>query len=217
MDPFALISGVGSLLGARSARKAQKRFTKAMMADRAKRIEAAKGSYQKGRRGLLTENRAAMQAALAGAPLGLGASLMVGSTAANRMRSIYADFAQRAREINRDTAAGMAEYEMMSPYDIVDPSTMGQGRGAEFGAAMDIMKGLFKGGNPFSGFGSTDHGATVAGPNGQTYVSDATRGMSVPQADFNARSPFYGQQPGTTGATPGSNYIMGYPEHTFNF
>lgn len=174
MDPMALISGVGSLLGARSARKAQKRFTKAMMADRAKRIEAAKGSYQKGRRGLLTENRAAMQAALAGAPLGLGASLMVGSTAANRMRSIYADFAQRAREINRDTAAGMAEYEMMSPYDIVDPSTMGQGRGAEFGAAMDIMKGLFAGGKPsFLDTHSPRMGETLYGPGFGTAVAPA--------------------------------------------
>lgn len=175
MDPFAIVSGVGSLLGARSARKAQKRFTKAMMADRSKRIAAAKGSYQKGRRGLLTENRAAMQAALAGAPLGLGASLMVGSTAANRMRSIYADFAQRAREINRDTAAGMAEYEMMSPYDIVDPSTMGQGRGAEFGAAMDIMKGLFAGGGKpsFLDTVSPKMGETLYGPGFGTAVAPA--------------------------------------------
>ena len=122
-DPISagigLVSSALSFGSARKARKKQERFMKKMMADRAKRIAEAKGEFQKSRRGLLTENRAAMNAAIAGAPVSLGASLMRGSTAANYMRSIYADAQRRAAEIGRQTAAGMSQLALMSPYHFV--------------------------------------------------------------------------------------------------
>jgi hypothetical protein len=139
---LGVIGSVLGLSGARKARKKQERFIKQMMADRAKRIEEAKGQYAKSRRGLMAENRAAMNAAIAGAPTALGASLMQGSTSANYMRSIYADAQRRAAEIGRQTAAGMADLSMLSPYDIVDPSTMGQSRGAEAQALSGLLGGI---------------------------------------------------------------------------
>jgi hypothetical protein len=139
-----VVSGVLGFGGARKARKKQERFVKQMMADRAARIAEAKGQYAKSRRGLMAENRAAMNAAIAGAPTALGASLMQGSTSANYMRSIYADAQRRAAEIGRQTAAGMADLSMLSPYDVVDPSTIGQSAGAEAQALSGLLSSLGK-------------------------------------------------------------------------
>lgn len=214
IDPVSalgLVGQIGGLFGARSARKKQKRMIKKMMADRAKRIAKAKGEFDKSRRGLLTENRAMMMKALAQAPMMLGPSLMAGSTSANLMRGLYRDSARRAAEIGRQTAAGKAELEMLSPFDIVDPSSMGASRGAETQALMGVLKGI--GGMMASGGPNpTTHGAMYEGAGGHTYMSDATKGQSVAYT-----SPFPGQTPKTTGATPGSGYMFGYPEHTFNF
>jgi hypothetical protein len=151
---LGIASSIGGFFGARSARKKQQRMIKKMMADRAKRIKAAKGQVQKSRRGLMAENRAAMNAAIAGAPQALGASLQRGSTSANYLRSIYADAQRRANEIGRQTAAQMSELEMMSPYDIVDPSSMGAGKGAETQAllgGLSQLAGAFGEGGAFSG------------------------------------------------------------------
>jgi hypothetical protein len=163
-----VVSGVLGFGGARKARKKQERFVKQMMADRAARIAEAKGQYAKSRRGLMAENRAAMNAAIAGAPTALGASLMQGSTSANYMRSIYADAQRRAAEIGRQTAAGMADLSMMSPYDVVDPSTMGQSAGAETQALSGLLSnlgqfaGAFANGNPFTA--QARQGETLYGP-----------------------------------------------------
>lgn len=142
MGGLGLVTQIGSLFGARSARKKQERFIKQMMADRAKRIAEAKGEYDKSRRGLLAENRAAMKAQLGAARGTLGPALMASTASANLMRRVYGDFARRAAEIGRQTAAGKADLAMLSPYDIVDPSTMGQGRGAEMQALSGLVGGL---------------------------------------------------------------------------
>jgi hypothetical protein len=164
-----VVSGVLGFGGARKARKKQERFVKQMMADRAARIAEAKGQYAKSRRGLMAENRAAMNAAIAGAPTALGASLMQGSTSANYMRSIYADAQRRAAEIGRQTAAGMADLSMLSPYDVVDPSTIGQSAGAEAQALSGLIGsfgkfagGLMASGNPFTA--QARQGETLYGP-----------------------------------------------------
>ena len=147
-EALGLVSSAIGFGGARKARKKQERFIKKMMADRAARIAEAKGEFQKSRRGLLAENRAAMNAAIAGAPTALGASLMKGSKSANYMRSIYADAQRRAAEIGRQTAEGMSQLAMMSPYDVVDPSTIGQSAGAEAQALSGLIGsfGKFAGG-----------------------------------------------------------------------
>jgi len=167
---LGVLGSVLGLSGARKARKKQERFIKQMMADRAKRIEEAKGQYAKSRRGLMAENRAAMNAAIAGAPTALGASLMQGSTSANYMRSIYADAQRRAAEIGRQTAAGMADLSMMSPYDVVDPSTIGQSAGAEAQALSGLIGsfGKFAGGL-MSSMSDPYSGGTVTGYGGQQY------------------------------------------------
>ena len=142
MGGLQAFQGVRGFFGARKARKKQERFIKKMMADRAQRIAAAKGQYDKSRRGLLAENRAAMQSALASAPMTLGPALMASTASGNLMRSVYRDYARRAAEISRQTAAGKVDLEMMSPYDIVDPSTIGQGMGAENAALGSALSGL---------------------------------------------------------------------------
>lgn len=142
MGGLQAFQGVRSFFGARKARKKQERFIKNMMADRAKRIKAAKGLYDKSRRGLLSENRAAMKSALASAPMTLGPALMASTASGNLMRSVYRDYARRAAEISRQTAAGKVDLEMMSEYDIVDPSTIGQGMGAENAALGNAIGGL---------------------------------------------------------------------------
>ena len=194
MDPATIGLGLNVVTsalgfgGARKARKKQERFIKKMMADRAARIAEAKGQYAKSRRGLMAENRAAMNAAIAGAPTALGPSLMRGSTSANYMRSIYADAQRRAAEIGRQTAAGMADLSMMSPYDVVDPSTIGQSAGAEAQALSGLIGsfGKFAGGL-MSQFGAPPdpyHGGTVSGPGGRQFQTGFNEGtnsyMSMP-------------------------------------
>ena len=168
-EALGLVSSAIGFGGARKARKKQERFIKKMMADRAARIAEAKGEFQKSRRGLLAENRAAMNAAIAGAPTALGASLMKGSTSANYMRSIYADAQRRAAEIGRQTAEGMSQLAMMSPYDVVDPSTIGQSAGAEAQALSGLIGsfgkfagGMMASGNPFTA--QARQGETLYGP-----------------------------------------------------
>jgi hypothetical protein len=185
---LGVVSGILGFGGARKARKKQERFIKNMMADRAARIAEAKGQYAKSRRGLMAENRAAMNAAIAGAPTALRPSLMQGSTAANYMRSIYADAQRRAAEIGRQTAAGMADLSMMSPYDVVDPSTMGQSAGAEAQALSGLIGSLGKfakkpitNNNPFSA--QARQGETLYGPGfgmAQTQVTAANFGSNLP-------------------------------------
>jgi len=202
IDPVSalgVVSSLGGLFGARSARKKQQRMIKKMMADRAKRIAAAKGTYDKSRRGLLTENRAMMMQALAQAPTMLGPSLMAGSTSANLMRGLYRDSARRAAEIGRQTAAGKADLELMSPYDIVDPSSMGASRGAETQALMGVLKGI--GGMMASGGGSfldnvkPGMGQTLYGP------GFGSAPPAVTQANFGSQL--------NTGSTVGP-YASGY-------
>lgn len=155
--------GVKSFLDAGKAQKKQDRFIKAMMADRAKRIKAAKGAYDKSRRGLLSENRAAMKAALSSAPMTLGPALMASTASGNMMRSVFRDYARRAAEISRQTAAGKADLEMMSPYDIVDPSTIGQGAGAKNAALGNALQGLVGFGGALSNaFTQYNQGGTLA-------------------------------------------------------
>jgi hypothetical protein len=187
--PFSAIMGgfglLSSFFGARSARKKQERFIKKMMADRAARIAEAKGEYDKSRRGLQAENRGAMLAAIKGVPASLGASLMQGSTAANAMRSIYADAQRRSAEIGRQTAAGKADLAMLSPYDIVDPSTMGQSRGAEMQALSGVLSGFGQlAGGLLSRPSDPYHGGTVTGYGGQQYKTGFNEGtnsyMSMP-------------------------------------
>lgn len=185
MGGLGLLGSVTSLFGARSARKKQERFIKKMMADRAARIAEAKGEYDKSRRGLQAENRGAMLAALKGVPASLGASLMQGSTAANAMRSIYADAQRRSAEIGRQTAAGKAELAMLSPYDIVDPSTMGQSRGAEMQALSGVLSGFGQlAGGLMSRPSDPYSGGTVTGYGGQQYRTGFNEGtnsyMSMP-------------------------------------
>lgn len=133
-------SALGAI-GARKARKKQERFIKKMMADRAKRIEEAKGRFKDSRRGLMEEARATQNAAVQGAQASLMPS-MVTTVGGNYLRSIYADAGRRFQEIERQTAAGLAELSMQSPYDVVDPSTIGQGLGAEYAAYGGIITGL---------------------------------------------------------------------------
>ena len=174
MGGLGLVGQIGSFFGARSARKKQERCIKKMMADRAARIAEAKGEYDKSRRGLQAENRGAMLAALKGVPASLGASLMQGSTAANAMRSIYADAQRRSAEIGRQTAAGKAELAMLSPYDIVDPSTMGQSRGAEMQALSGLLGGI-------ANFGTSLYNAYGQQATGQALsnLGAATQGMQT--------------------------------------
>lgn len=192
-EALGLVSSAIGFGGARKARKKQERFIKKMMADRAARIAEAKGQYAKSRRGLMAENRAAMNAAIAGAPTALGPSLMQGSTSANYMRSIYADAQRRAAEIGRQTAAGMADLSMMSPYDVVDPSTIGQSAGAEAQALSGLIGsfgkfagGLMASGNPFTA--QARQGETLYGPGYGKAVTPVTAdnfgsqiGSNVPQ------------------------------------
>jgi len=170
----------GSILGgigARKARKKQERFIKKMMADRAARIKDAKAQFSKSRVGLIEEARASQNAAVAGAMPLIGESL--GQTVgANYLRSIYADAGRRFQEISRQTAEGMSQLAMMSPYDIVDPSTIGQSTGAEYaawGSALSGIGGLLGGMGGFSpsekmaagaaspGFTSTGNNLMAAG------------------------------------------------------
>jgi len=86
------------------------------------------------------------------------------------MRSIYADAQRRAAEIGRQTAAGMADLSMMSPYDVVDPSTIGQSAGAEAQALSGLIGsfGKFAGGL-MSSMSDPYSGGTVTGYGGQQY------------------------------------------------
>lgn len=181
---LGIASSIGGFFGARSARKKQQRMIKKMMADRAKRIKAAKGQVQKSRRGLMAENRAAMNAAIAGAPQALSASLQRGSTSANYLRSIYSDAQRRANEIGRQTAAQMSELEMMSPYDIVDPSSMGAGKGAETQAllgGLSQLAGAFGEGGAFSGlFGGGSGNTTFQTPVGDSPYSPGIGSTAPP-------------------------------------
>lgn len=179
---LGIASSIGGFFGARSARKKQQRMIKKMMADRAKRIKAAKGQVQKSRRGLMAENRAAMNAAIAGAPQALGASLQRGSTSANYLRSIYADAQRRANEIGRQTAAQMSELEMMSPYDIVDPSSMGAGKGAETQAllgGLSQLAGAFGEGGAFANLMGPSGGQLTAGGMGMEQAGQALSGAGL--------------------------------------
>lgn len=133
-------SALGAI-GARKARKKQERFIKKMMADRSARIKEAKGRFTDSRRGLIEEARASQNAAVQGAQAALMPS-MVTTTGGNYLRSIYADAGRRFQEIERQTASGLAELSMLSPYDVVDPSTIGQGLGAEYAAYGGLLTGL---------------------------------------------------------------------------
>ena len=176
----------GSILGgigARKARKKQERFIKQMMADRAARIKDAKAQFSKSRVGLIEEARASQNAAVAGAMPLIGESL--GQTVgANYLRSIYADAGRRFQEISRQTAEGMSQLAMLSPYDIVDPSTIGQSTGAEYAAWGSALSGIGGMLGSFKGPSDPYHGGTVSGPGGQQFKTGFNEGtnsyMSVP-------------------------------------
>lgn len=187
MGGLQMAQGLGQFFGASSAQKKQQRMMQRMMADRAARIAEAKGEYDKSRRGLLAENRAAMKAQLGAARGTLGPALMASTASANMMRRVYGDFARRAAEIGRNTAAGKADLAMLSPYDIVDASTIGAGEGAKWGALGNAIQGVagFAGGLG-SLFGPSDpyNGGTVTGAGGQQYATGFNEGtnsyMSMP-------------------------------------
>lgn len=145
-DPISagigLVSSAVGFMGARKARKAQERFMKAQMADRAKRIAEAKELYAKSRIGLQDQNRAMMNAALKSTPLTLGASMARSTAMGNLQRAIFQDYAQRGRAIERETAGGMADLALMSPYDVVDGSAIGAARGAEAGFLSNAISSL---------------------------------------------------------------------------
>lgn len=129
-------------MGARKARKAQEKFMKAQMKDRAKRIADAKEAYAISRVGLQAQNRAMMNSALKSSPLTLGASMARSTALGNLQRAIFQDYAARGREIERETASGQAELNLLSPYDVVDAGAIGAARGAEAGFLSNAISSL---------------------------------------------------------------------------
>lgn len=145
-DPISagigLVSSAVGFMGARKARKAQEKFMKAQMKDRAKRIADAKEAYAISRIGLQAQNRAMMNAALKSSPMTLGASMARSTALGNLQRAIFQDYAARGREIERETAAGQADLNLLSPFDVVDAGAMGAARGAEAGFLANSINAL---------------------------------------------------------------------------
>ena len=180
MGGLQMAQGLGQFFGASSAQKKQQRMMQRMMADRAARIAEAKGEYDKSRRGLLAENRAAMKAQLGAARGTLGPALMASTASANMMRRVYGDFARRAAEIGRNTAAGKADLAMLSPYDIVDASTIGAGEGAKWGALGNAISGIAGFGNSlYNAFGQQATGEALSKMGAATQGMQSTGGTGA--------------------------------------